>query len=168
MPLTGVAQTEKELTAELDKLKDAALVELKRGVNVCLESMLSRTPVWTGETVANYHVAIGSAGVAGYRAPVNTGDPGQTNKMALGVEPRRGANEALPRAEMSTVLSSLRKLADVVITNTVDDAKWDMVDNGAAPGGPPGAPLGADQRLRSPGGVSKVAQQTVRSNGNWK
>lgn len=169
MPLNGIAATQKEMQGELDKLKQQAIGELKRGVNVALETMLAATPVWTGETVANYHVAVGAEGSAGYRAPTGGGDPGHTNAMPLGAEPRRAENESLARGEMEAVIGSIGEdLIDVVITNTVDDDKWDMIDNGSAPGGPPGPPLGTKQQLRAPGGVSRVAIQTVRSNGNWR
>jgi len=169
MPVIGIEQTRKELQNEVDTLEKRAVVELKRGVNVCLETMMALTPVWTGETVANYHVSAGLTAEGGHREPEGTGDPGPTNQLPLGAEPRRPANEALPRQEMSAVLGQINdKLKDVTISNSVDPAKWDMIDNGAAPGGPPGYPLGPNQRQRSPGGVSRVAVQTVRSNGNWK
>jgi hypothetical protein len=169
MPLVGLAETQKELQDELKTFEQQCVTELKRGVNVCLETLLAATPVWTGETVANYHVNLGRSAEGAYRAPEGSGDPGHTNKMALGSEPRRPANEALARAEMTAAIAALgTALRDVVISNSVDEAKWDMIDNGAAPGGPPGYPLGPNQVQRAPGGVSRVAIQTVRSNGNWR
>jgi hypothetical protein len=169
MPLVGIEQTRKQLEDEVKALETQASVELKRGVNVCLETMMSVTPVWTGETVANYHVSVGRAASGGFRGAVGSEDPGHTNKMPLGVEPRRPANEALARAEMVAAIAEIGdKLKDVMISNSVDDAKWDMIDNGAAPGGPPGYPLGPNQVERSPGGVSRVAIQTVKSSGNWR
>lgn len=168
MPLAGVAETVKQMQAEVDALTKKGAIEVKRAVNVCLETMMSITPVWTGETVANYHVNLGRTATGGTRAAVGTGDPGNTNKMPLGSEPRRPANEALARADMVAVISQIGDtLQDVVISNTVADDKWDMIDNGAAPGGPPGYPLGPGQVQRSPGGVSRVALQSVKSSGNW-
>lgn len=169
MPLVGIEQTRKQLQDEVDALEAKAVAELKRGVNVCLETMMSVTPVWTGETVANYHVSLGRTATGGFRDAVGSEDPGHTNKMPLGVEPRRPANEAAARAEMTATIGAIGEhLKDVVISNSVEDSKWDMIDNGAAPGGPPGYPLGPNQVERSPGGVSRVAIQTVKSNGNWK
>lgn len=170
MPLVGLTQMQKQLEDEVAALEAQGATELKRGVNVCVETLMATTPVWTGETVANYHTVVGRAATGSHRpADESAGDPGPTNKMPLGSEPRRPANEAIARAEMQGVINSIdKKLVDVTISNSVDDSKWDMIDNGAAPGGPPGYPLRPDQQLRAPGGVSRVAIQTVRSNGHWK
>lgn len=169
MPLAGVSETAKQLQGEVDALTKQGAAELKRAVNVCLETMMSLTPVWTGETVANYHVNLGTTATGGFREAAGGVDPGNTNKLPLGSEPRRPANEALARGEMSAVIAQIGDtLKDVVISNTVSGDKWDMIDNGAAPGGPPGYPLAPGQVQRSPGGVSRVALQSVKSSGNWR
>lgn len=54
--------------------------------------VLRNTPVWSGNVVGNY---IWSVGVPNFdwEPAVDSGDPGHTNLMELGEEPRRAANE---------------------------------------------------------------------------
>jgi hypothetical protein len=139
--LDGVKQFEKEgakVTA------DATLV--------LVDALMARTPVWSGETVRNYAVGVGSA-PSGAKSAIGGVEPGDTNNMPLGPEPRRARNEAAARAEAQAVINP-EKLVNYVVTNTVASSKWDLVENGSAP---------TPDRARYPGGITALAQQSFRA-----
>jgi hypothetical protein len=68
-------------------------------------------------------------------------------------EPRRPANQAAAMAEVMAALQP-EKLVTYYITNTVNAAKWDLVENGSAP---------TPERARFPGLVSLLAEQAIRA-----
>ena len=151
--ITGVAGLRKELMAAVKEVERQGAAEVERAAWVVLEGLLSWTPVWEGQVLRSYTVSIDSP-VTANRQPLGTGDPGPTNSMALGDEPRRGPNEAAVRSEAAGALRALsRGLRTVWVTNGSD--LWDLVDSGGAPGGP-------GQQIRNPGGTSKLALQRAR------
>lgn len=75
----------------------------------------SLTPVHTGETVRNYIWTTGTP-FAGVLSPIDTGDPGRTNSMPLGVEPRRDANERAA-AESIRDLNLSNPFQNFILTN---------------------------------------------------
>jgi hypothetical protein len=87
------------------------------------DMILARTPVYTGKTLVNFRWSIGSP-IKGERAPTRIpAKPGKTNTMRLGEEPRRAANEAVVRAELEEILSSIRSgqiPQKIYLTNTYE------------------------------------------------
>lgn len=160
MSVSGWVQEKARLLAGVKALEKEAVVITQKGAREAMRSMMSATPVWSGETVRNYVWAKGKRPSGGTKEPIGTGDPGPTNSMSLGAEPRRGANEGAAKQEMEAAISG-DKLVSLFATNTIAASKWDLVDNGSIPGGP-------GQRRRGPGGVSKLAEQTLRATGYWK
>ena len=158
--IRGVATQMKTLRAGLKEFERQAMAEVAASASTALETALRVTPVWEGETVRNYRWGKDGAVPMGRIAPVGGMPPGPTNDMPLGAEPRRPANEAAARGDMAAILK-VKKLTTFTLTNTVSASKWDLIDNGSAPGGP-------GQRQRGPGGVSKLAEQAVRARGTWK
>jgi hypothetical protein len=147
---TGIAGEMKRLRTEADKLQKAAVGEISTAALVLVEAFMSRTPVWSGETVINYTFS------AVTRAAPGPGTPG-TNNMPLGSEPNRAAAEAPPRAE-ANALKSLSRLVDVTFTNS--GPTYDLVETGAAP---------TRDRARNPGNLSKVALGVARAKlEHWK
>lgn len=152
MKLTGIEQTMQQLYAEMEKLEQQAVAETKRAARLLMANLFENTPVWSGETVRNYVFGVGGTPGGGTRSPIG-GTPGPTNAMVMGSEPLRPANEAAAMAELNSVLT-FTKLTDLFATNLIDAAKWDLIDNGAAPS--PG-------KARNPGGVSILAEQSTRN-----
>ena len=80
--------------------------------------ILALTPVWEGDSIANYVWSVGSP-LLSHRDPIGSGPPGHTNQMSLGEEPRRPANEALVRESLATVLAA-KLPADIYMTNSAE------------------------------------------------
>jgi hypothetical protein len=66
------------------------------------DEVLKRTPVYTGETVANFQWTQGSP-FTGNIKPRGSSEPGITNKMELGEEPRRIINERISRQSLKKI-----------------------------------------------------------------
>ena len=74
--------------------QEAKFKKLVEGVTWSLHTEITwHTPVWSGEALASYIWSIGSPSSEGPLEPVDTGDPGPTNSMSIGEEPRRNANQ---------------------------------------------------------------------------
>jgi hypothetical protein len=156
--ITGIAAEMERLHKAVAQLEAEGVAETKAAARLVMSNLLLNTPVWKGETVRNYKWSLKPGG--GSHSPATgSGEPGATNSMIMGSEPRRPANEAAALAEMDGVMS-FNKLSDLFVTNTIDAAKWDLIDNGSAPS--PG-------KARNPGGVSILAEQSARNAlKNWK
>jgi hypothetical protein len=98
----------------------------------------SKTPVYTGQAVRNYIWTAGEGSGTVYEA-IDNGPTGHTNSMALGMEPRRGVNEA----------AALQSLASMSFANNSPDIE------GLEYGTYPGAPLSS----RSPNGMFGITQR---------
>lgn len=162
MAVIGIDQTVAQLRDELKAFEKKCAERAAACVQTLVDELMAGTPVWSGETVRNYSASVGTTASATKQAPIDNGDPGPTNAMALGAEPRRGPNEAAVRSEVAGVVSR-DKLQNYAIGNGIDADKWDLVENGGAPGGP-------GQRVRYPGGVSKLATQRtiIKMGGDFK
>lgn len=80
------------------------------------ERILALTPVWEGEALINWRWST-RAPLAGYVEPVDSPtDPGHTNEMPLGSEPRRSANETRPRQSLMAALRA-KEPVDIYLTN---------------------------------------------------
>ncbi len=82
------------------------------------DKILARTPVWMGDTVANWRWSIGAPDETVMPSPAS-GPPGETNSMPLGVEPRRAASEAVARRSMAAVLR-INTPEVLYLTNAID------------------------------------------------
>lgn len=155
MKLTGVEQFNRKIDAELKKFEDECVMEVQKATRVLLEALFLRTPVWSGETVRNYAAAVGrypGGGSKGHIGPKPP--PDHTNRLPIGVEHNRPANQAAARADVEGAIQGMKKLRDVFMTNTVGGGKWDLIEYGSAP---------TPATARNPGGVSLLAMQTARS-----
>lgn len=154
---TGVSAFFKEAKREIKILKEKAKLEARVAALIVIQELMARTPVWSGETVRNYQVGVGSM-PAGSLPPLGTVVPGATNKMPLGPEPRRGENQADALARATAAVAAFTDLSkSLFVTNTVRSDKWDLVDNGDAPA--------RTDKLspRYPGVVSVLALQSARA-----
>lgn len=98
----------------VDRKSDAILIALN-------ERILANTPVWEGDTILNWRWSTLRPDTA-HEAPRGAGiDPGPTNTMALGDEPRRKINEQRPRRSLAGALKA-KTPVDVYLTNTSDSA----------------------------------------------
>jgi len=157
---TGIDAAIAELKRGVADLEQQAIAETRRAARIILESLFEHTPVWSGETVRNFKFSVGGAPARGTSAAIGSGEPGPTNHLPLGAEPRRPANEAAARADLEAALGGMTKLADVFGTNTVAATKWAMLDSGVAP---------APGKARNPGGITVPALQNAKHQlRNWK
>lgn len=109
----------------------------------------SLTPVNTGGTVRNYIWTVGVP-FSGVLDPIDNGDPGQTNAMPLGVEPRRGANEDAARESLEA-LDFTNPFQTFILTNnspTVGGLELGLL---------PGAPF----KSRSPNGMFGLTHEYI-------
>lgn len=109
----------------------------------------SLTPVHSGQSVRNY---IWTSGVAfqGVLAAIDNGDPGRTNAMPLGSEPRRHANEEAAAASLLR-LNFQNPFQTFMLTNNAPQI------GGLELGLLPGPPL----KSRSPAGMFGLTHQWV-------
>ena len=115
------------------------------------EQVLSRTPVWEGDTIVNWRWSVG-APTGEHRDPVDNGPPGQTSGMALGSEPRRGPNELAARQSMEEALAAARgQLVDLWLENNAEGAVPLEYGMWPTPGG----------TRTPPGGIVRVAVRNV-------
>jgi len=147
----GIDQEIARLERELEQVEKTAVQQINTAALSVLQMFFDRTPVHTGETVRNYTVGVG--GPNNNHTRPSGGPPGRTSQMPIGSEPNRSINEqaALAAAEASS--NKTGELKDLVITNTIDAEKWDLIDNGSAP---------TKDASRNPGGVSKIVAQSAR------
>lgn len=159
MSIIGINAEMTRLTKGVEELQTEGVTEVKKAALTVTKQMMARTPVWTGETVGSYNAGLGgrsSTRSGGGSPPTNQGPD-----TPLGTEANRGTFEAKGLANILRVIGKLKDLErTVVISNGIDSAKWDLIDNGSAP---------TPDRARNPGGVSKLAIQATRAAlGNWK
>lgn len=155
--MTGFANidaTFAQLRAEVEKLEQEAARTAAEIAMALVAKLCALTPVWSGETVRNYALGVDAKPGGGEKSAIGGVDPGPTNSMRpMGGEPRRPANTAATLADARAALQPT-KLVNYHVTNTVAPAKWDLVENGSAP---------TKERARYPGGVSTLAEQSIRA-----
>jgi hypothetical protein len=104
---------------------DAAEDALGRKENAVLvalnEKVLAHTPVWEGDTILNWRWSTRAPDMRHEEPRGQEIDPGPTNTMALGEEPRRKINEQRPRRSLAAALKA-KKPVDIYLTNTADSA----------------------------------------------
>lgn len=83
-----------ELDAAVDKVMEKHLYRITHAIDELHVAIEERTPVWSGSAVANFQWSNGSPNYT-FIEPIDNGDPGPTNTMALGTEPRRPPNAQL-------------------------------------------------------------------------
>jgi hypothetical protein len=81
--------------------------------------ILALTPVWEGDSIANYVWSVGSP-LLTHISPIGGVAPGPTNTMALGTEPRRAENEAMVRERLASVLAA-QLPANIYMTNSAPE-----------------------------------------------
>lgn len=97
-----------------ERRENALLIKLN-------EKILENTPVWEGDTILNWRWSTRAPDMS-HEEPRGTGiDPGPTNTMPIGSEPRRKANEVRPRRSLAGALRA-KKPVDIYLTNTSDSA----------------------------------------------
>lgn len=151
--ITGIEAEMKRLRDGIKEFEKEAISVMRDATMIVLAELFANTPVWSGETVRNYAVGVGSKPGGGTKGFIG-GAPEATSNKPMGSENNRGANEAAALSDASTAVSAMTKLQSVYITNLVDGAKWDLIDSGNAP--EPG-------RARNPGGVSKLAEMNAKA-----
>lgn len=146
-----------------DKARKAALAsieELERRFAANVENLVeevdtfikSVTPVNTGQAVRNYIWTRGAPNTVVFDA-IDNGDPGPTNSMPLGQEPRRGVNEAAAAESLIGLGIGTNPFGTIYLTNLSPDIE------GLELGLLPGPPL----HSRSPAGMFGITQAYVKA-----
>lgn len=136
----------KAALASIAKMEQRAVTNVSRLIHDIDGFIKARTPVNTGSAVRNY-IWTTDTPFSGYHDPIDNGDPGPTNSMTLGTEPRRAVNEAAA-AESLGNLDMSNPFQHFILTNNDPDIE------GLEMGLLPGPPLAS----RSPNGMFGVAQ----------
>lgn len=97
----GIDSGLKFLEGLLDKPEEIMRDRMKKITLQAHHSIVNKTPVHTGKAVRNWHWSVGSPSGMVFDA-IDNGPTGQTSKMSLGTEPRRGPNQ---QASLDTLKS---------------------------------------------------------------
>ncbi len=116
------------------------------------EKILANTPVWEGDTILNWRWSTVRPDYR-HEAPRGSMDPGPTNTMALGEEPRRAVNEERPRRSLQGALKA-KKPVDIYLTNSSDSAM--ALEYGLLP-------TPASSRVNSSRGIVRLAIAEVQA-----
>ncbi len=103
------------------KVEDAVDRDIDKKLIQLNELILAATPVWEGDVVHNFRWSTRAPDYR-YEEPIETPEePGPTNRMALGTEPRRRANEARSRMSLAGALRAKNPVT-IYLTNTSEHA----------------------------------------------
>jgi hypothetical protein len=122
-------------------------------ISALTDHVAKLTPVWEGDTLQNWKWSVGSPNLT-HREPVGGIDPGATNSMPLGSEPRRPMNTP-PIFESLAAVLAYDGLDSIYLTNASEGAV--PLEYGLWPGGP-------GQVSRSPNGILRLALKQIRGN----
>lgn len=143
------------IRAEMKRLEEEAMMRLRPAALALVQELMANTPVWSGEAIRNYAVGVGKPPSGSTVAPVGGRVP-FPNRTGLNLagEVRRGPNETATLTDAANALAGLpKKLTNIFVVSLLDAGKWDLIDSGSAP---------TPERSRYPGGVSRLAVQSVR------
>lgn len=157
--ISGIPTTIKRIKKEAEKMVRAGNTAVRNAARAAIRSYHSNTPVWSGETVRNYKVAI-KGSKPGYSVPsggrVNFEAGNWGNDESLKNEARRGANQSASYAEANGRLkatNNVKELMDVVVFNAVGGSKAGLIEAGAAP---------TPDKSRYPGGLTAKASAVAQ------
>lgn len=139
----------KAVMQDITDLEDRMRKNIGRIVLEVDASLKARTPVNTGSAVRNY-IWTKDVPFAGVMEAIDNGDPGPTNSMPLGQEPRRDINETAA-FESLLALDFTNPFQKFICTNNDPDIQ------GLELGLLPPAPL----KSRSPNGMFAVTEALI-------
>lgn len=148
----GTASLKAALDKELELIDKEVSKTVQNTVEAVHNSLTSKTPVYTGQTVRNYVWEEGEGRSGPALNAIDNGPEGITNSMPLGTEPRRGPNEA---AAHKTVVS----------LNFSDPyKKYTMINASPAVSGLEMGELpGKGKQSRSPNGMFLITETAISS-----
>lgn len=148
--VSNISGFRKKLRRYVKSFTDTYEAELEAGIRIIHDGVTSRTPVNSGQTLANYQWSVGSP--ASGIIPHDEGpEPGNTNEMALGEEPRRPANQAIADSSLESLPFGELSGKRIYLTNNVP--QWSGLENGMLPESP--------FTQRSPNGMVAITIETV-------
>lgn len=150
--LEGKSQAYNAAMASIDDLERRFAQNLDELVNEIDTHIKSLTPVNTGQAVRNYIWSRGIPNSVVFSA-IDNGDPGHTNTMALGTEPRRDVNESAAAESLGTLGINANPFGVFYLTNNSPDIVG--LEMGILPGPP--------FKSRSPRGMFGVTDQTFNA-----
>lgn len=124
-------------------------VKVEGMVRFAHKSVLSRTPVHSGYSIRNFVWTVDEPYSGGPVPAVGSMPPGPTNSMPLGMEPRRGVNEARPDASLEA-LDFKNPFRAFILNNPAETAM--QLEFGLLP---------SPERSRSPAGMTGVTVQAL-------
>lgn len=77
-------------------------------IQISTETILERTPVYTGRTLVNFQWTRDEPAKNVRRPVASSGLPGKTSTLPLGSEPRRSANAAVVQTEANTLIFQVK------------------------------------------------------------
>lgn len=93
------------------------------------DAILALTPVWEGELIVNWTWSTKAPKNLHIEPVQSPADPGHTNEMALGTEPRRRANSVRPKQSLAGALTA-KDPVDIFLTNASPiavDAEYGLI-----------------------------------------
>lgn len=150
--LEGKSQAYNAAMASIDALERQFAQGINELVHEIDTHIKALTPVNTGQAVRNYIWSRDVPNSIVFSA-IDNGDPGRTNEMALGTEPRRGINESAAAESLGTLGIGANPFGVFYLTNNSPDIVG--LEMGILPGPP--------FKSRSPRGMFGVTDQTFNA-----
>lgn len=131
--VSNVSAFRKKLRRYMKSFTERYEAELEAGIRAIHAGVTSKTPVNSGQTLANYQWSVGSPATG--IVPHDEGaEPGRTNEMALGEEPRRPANQAIADASLNSLPFGSLSGKRIYLTNNAP--QFSGLENGLLPESP--------------------------------
>jgi hypothetical protein len=158
MPVLGIEAAIAALTAAQVEFIATFSVKVRQVVNQVHKGVLSRHPVWSGESISAWHWS--SDGVGGGEGAAaeqkyskeQIATFGHTGGAALGSEPMRAQATAAVDAEVSNLVNPADPFHEYVLSN--DNPRTEMLEYGELP---------TSKRSRSPGGMIRITESEVQA-----
>lgn len=128
---------------------------IKLAIRIATDTILERTPVYTGRTLVNFQWTI-DAPAQGVRRPVaSSGLPGRTSVLPVGSEPRRSANAAIVELDAAKLMLAVQRgvhkgMPDIYLVN--NSPSYYGVEYGTY----------SDKARTPPGGITRTLEAKIQ------
>ncbi|MDW9531874.1 hypothetical protein RWE87_13280 [Sinorhizobium meliloti] len=120
LEMSGLDKFLKGMEAAKSLPDDLIRMKLNFALPFAHQEITSKTPVWSGQALRNWVWSVGQPNTSSAKEALGTMDPGPTNSMPLGAEPRRAINQAAADETLAAI-STRNPFKQFWLTNNSPD-----------------------------------------------